>query len=240
MRKTSLIIILCVLPWSAAADARQRQQPQDTVPELAGAERVTGSILVDGHLPAPYLDYVIVMSPNHSQKLSIYQNGLVTMTTTIEDRQSMKKVLFPPGAIETYRPHLSVEILENSNKQPLIATPTRLRETIRIYDDEGRPVTRTYDPSLYLPSGLENMRSLLQDLARILIEDNEITNPMTDYEPESGDLLLDQQMQSWTVKRVVNDHVEVQADNSPLRAWVKADQLDEQFMSWSRSSSPAE
>lgn len=240
MRKTVLITLVCVLPWSAVADPRQRQQPQDAVPELAGAERVTGSVLVDGKLPAPYLDYVIVMSPKHSQKLSIYQNGLVTMTTTIEDRQSIKKVLFPPGAIDTYRPHLSVDILESSNEQPLIATPTRLRETIRIYDEEGRPVARTYDPSLYLPSGLENARSLLQDLARILIEDNEITNPMTDYEPESGDLLLDQQMQSWTVKRVVNDHVEVQSDSSPLRAWVKVDQLDEQFMSWSRSSTPAE
>ncbi len=63
---------------------------------------------------------------------------------------------------------------------------------------------------------------------------------MIDYHPVPGDQLLDQQMEAWNVVRIVNDHVEVQSKRSPLRAWVKVDQLDEQFMSWSRPDQPSE
>lgn len=230
------LTILCAL----ASDAAQPQQPQDVVPELAGAEPVTGSVLVDGKLPSPFVDYIIVMSPTHSQKVTVFQNGLVTVTTTIEEKKSLKKILFPSGAIDIYRQHLNVETLERSDEQPLIATPTRLRETIRIYGDDGKAVERTYDPSLYLPASIENARALLQDLTRIQIEDNEITNPMLNYEPQRGDQLLDQQMKAWKVLKVINDHVEVQSEKSPLRAWVKVDQLDQQFMSWSRPAQPSE
>lgn len=239
MKTSGQILAIAMLVFSLSASAQSNQSGGE-VPELAGAERVTGSMLVDGELPTPYLDYVIVIPPRHTQRLSIYRNGLVTMTTTIEKRSTIKKVLFPPGAVETYRKYLDAETLESAEQQPLVSTPTRLRETIRIYDDEQRPVERTYDPSLYLPSSIESARALLQDLARIVIEDNEITNPMSDYEPVAGDKLIDLQMESWTVKRIVNDHVEVQADQSPLRAWVKVDQLDEQFMSWSRVGRQAE
>lgn len=238
--KTSAQILAIALLLPGLPSAAQNHAAGGEVPELAGAERVTGSTLTDGELPLPYLDYVIMIPPKQSQRLSIYRNGLVTMTTTIEDRSTIKKVLFPPGAIETYRKYLDAETLKRAETQSLVSTPTRLRETIRIYDDEQHPVERTYDPSLYLPSSLESARALLQDLARIVIEDNEITNPMSDYEPAAGDKLIDLQMEPWTVRRIVNDHVEVQADRSPLRAWVKVDQLDEQFMSWSRVGRQAE
>lgn len=239
-RTTGLIIIFVLAASSGMAQRREQQQEQDTIPELAGAEPVTGPMLVDGELPARYVEYFIRIAPEHSQKLSLFQNGLVTVTTTVDGRKSLKRVLFPPDAIDAYREHLNVEKLKRTNTQPVIATPTRLRETIRIYDDAESFVERRYDPSLYLPSGLENMRVFLQDLLRILIEDNEVTNPMTDYEPVSGDRLLDQQMKSWLVLRVVNEHVEVKSEDEPLRAWVKRDQLDEQFTSWSRSDARTE
>ncbi len=239
MRRLGPILTALTLLWTVTAAAQSEPSQGSTIPELAGAEPVTGSMLIDGRLPLPYLDYIIVLSPTHSQKVSLFQNGLVTVTTTIENRKSLKKVLFPSGAIDAYREHLNYESLRRSEKQPLISTPTRLRETIRIYDDEGKSVERTYDPSLYLPSSIEGPRALLQDLTRILIEDNEITSPMLGYEPRTGDKLLDQQMMSWTVLNIVNDHLEVQSDDSPLRAWIKAERLDEQFVSWSRPVQPA-
>ncbi len=101
IRHFALILGTILLLDGTAAVAAQ--ESRDAIPELAGAEPVTGSILVDGKLPAPFLDYIITFSPTHSQKVSIFQNGLVTVSTTIDDRRSVKKVLFPKGAIDTYR-----------------------------------------------------------------------------------------------------------------------------------------
>lgn len=233
-----LLVVLTALP--TLARGAQRQDSQGTVPELAGAERVTGSLLVDGHLPAPWLDYIIDLGGDRSQKLTIYQNGLVTLGTRFGDRSSLKKVLFPPGAIAIYKEHLDGKLLESIDEQPLIVTPTKLRELIRIYDDEGRHVERKFDPSLYLPSNLEGARALLQDLSRVIIEDNELTNPMVDYVPQRDDRLLDEQMDAWVILQVVNDHLEVQKENSPLRVWLKIEQLDEQFINWSRPAATHE
>lgn len=228
--------LLVVLMLAPALLAGQREDSRNVVPELAGAERVTGSILVDGELPAPYIDYIVTLGPEQTQKLSLYQNGLVTMAVRVGTHKTVKQVLFPVQAIDAYREHLHVRALRSITIQPQIATPTAMREIIRIYDQEGKHVERSFDPSLYLPAELERMRLLLLDLARVITEDNEVTNPMSDYVPEAKDRLLDQQMTEWVVVRVVNDHVELQSSSRPLRVWVRTNQLDEQFLSWSRGS----
>ncbi|MDX1583272.1 MAG: hypothetical protein R3338_06690 [Thermoanaerobaculia bacterium] len=244
MKRTIELVLAGLLlagPTAFGSDPQEQEKlSQETVPELAGAERVTGPVLVDGELPAPYIDYLVEIGDDQTQKLSIYQNGLVTMATRVGDRTSLKRVLFPPGAVDAYREYLSPELLDRIEHQKLIATPTRMRETIRVFDAEGNSVEREYDPSLYLPSDLERLRVLLQDLARVIIEDNEVTNPLVDYEPIPGDILLDQQMEEWKILQVIDGHIEVMEEGGPLRAWVKTDQLDEQFVSWTRPVSKTE
>lgn len=241
MRTSELVVVLLLaFPVTIGASDPQGQLSQETVPELAGAEPVTGPVLVDGELPSPYVDYIVQIGPDRTQKLSIYQNGLVTMTTRIGKRTSLKRVLFPPSAIDTYREYLNPGTLQKIDLQPKIATPTHMRETIRIYDGEGVATERQYDPSLYLPAELERARLLLEDLSRIIVEDNEITSPFIDYDPHPGDILLDTQMLEWQILRIVDENIEVKEEDGPLRAWIKKNQLDEQFVSWSRPTPPTE
>lgn len=229
---TLLLPLLIALPVLGQRGAEEGE----IVPELAGAERLSGSPETED-LSTPYLHYVVIPGPGQTQTLSIYDSGIVILRTRLGERESTKHLRFPPDAIETYRKWINAEVLEAVwTRQPSV-TPTSIRETIRIYDDEGSPVERAFDPSMQLPTELEKMRALLHDLARIISEDNEMTSPMIDYEARKGDVLLDQQMEEWVVLTVVHDHIELKHRSGPLRVWVKKEQLDEKFASWFRPDS---
>jgi hypothetical protein len=235
MRRKLLTLILPLLLALPLLGQRGSEQGE-IVPELAGAERLSGSPDSED-LSTPYLHYVVIPGPGQAQTLSIYDSGIVILRTRLGERESTKHLRFPPDAIETYRKWINAEVLGSVwTRQPRI-TPTSIRETIRIYDHEGSPVERVFDPSMQLPTELEKMRALLHDLARIISEDNEMTSPMLDYQARKGDVLLDQQMEEWVVLSVINDHIELKHRSGPLRVWVKKEQLDEKFASWIRPDS---
>jgi hypothetical protein len=233
MRRNILVVLLCLLFFAFPAQGQRESDQAEVVPELAGAERLTGSPDSED-LSTPYLDYVVVPGSRQTQTLSIYASGIVILRTSLGHRESTKHIRFPPDAIETYRKWLNAETLSRVRTQQPRITPTGIRETIRIFDEHGSPVERTYDPSMQLPTELEKARALLHDLARIISEDNEMTSPMIGYEAQRGDVLLDQQMEEWVVLTVVNDNIELKHITGPLRVWVKREQLDEKFASWFR------
>jgi hypothetical protein len=232
MRRKLVALILTLLVALPVLGQR-RSEVDEIVPELAGAERLSGSPESED-LSSPYLHYIVIPGPRQTQTLSIYDSGIVILRTRLGERESTKHLRFPPDAIETYRKWINAAVLETvRTRQPRI-TPTSIRETIRIYDLEGSTVERVFDPSMHLPTELEKMRALLQDLARIISEDNEMTSPMIDYEARKGDVLLDQQMEEWVVLSVLHDQIELRHGTGPLRVWVKREQLDEKFASWFR------
>ena len=62
-------------------EKQRRQMKKLDIPELVGAKQALGSQLVDGRLPKPVLDYV-VLDNNVEQRLSIFEKGLVVVHMT--------------------------------------------------------------------------------------------------------------------------------------------------------------
>lgn len=218
---------------AVAASVAHGQTPTDEemLPELVGAERVTSSPATEsGSLPSPYLDY-ISRSPGGVQHLAMFRNGLVVLSLTRGDLQSRKMVMFPAEAITEYETVLSTSRLKEAPRIPGRGSASTLRETIRIYDAEGKAVERTYDPSVMLPADFERQRDLLRELVQIIWQDRDLSSPFADYQPAAGHLLLDHDLNVWTVLRYHEDSkmVELEDERRLTRAFLTLDQLDEAF-----------
>ena len=209
------------------------QTPVDDgfVPELAGAARVTASLVTEqGLLPRPYLDY-IANTTETEQRLAMYRNGLVVVSLIKGDVIVQKKVLFPPESVTEYERVLSTTSLREVRKMPLRGNPSKLRETIRIHDAEGKFEERVYDPSTVLPAAFDRQRDVLRDLFNMVWQDRELTSPFIDYEPRAGDRLADYDLRVWTILRVHEDSgsIEVEDPKKLTRMFLKVDQLNDAF-----------
>lgn len=208
-------------------------------PELAGAQRVTGSMTdEDGNLPPLYIEYITVADEG-TQRLTLYRNGLLTLTTEQMGRRTDKRILFPPEAIKEYEQYFSLDSLRRVRQPALQGSPTSIRETVRIYDDRGRYVERTLDPSMVLSGDLERQRVMLRDLVQLLFEDREISSPFHDYVPRVGDVLVDGEMSRWKVLRYLEteETLEVTDARELTRMYINVDQIDEMFIGFDRSGS---
>ena len=232
-----LVLALAIAQIPYLALAQGKEASQEEIPELAGAIRAEGSQLIDGKLPRPYVDYSIDLL-GVSRRLSLFQNGLVVVTTVHGGESYSKKILIPPGAVDAYRPHLSSETLERLYRDMIQETPSDDRETIRIWNDDGKWTERSFDPSMRLPFELEEMLGIVRDLMRVIVDDRDITNSMADYEPREGDELISEDFTVWLVIRV--DHsaqiVEVHDVGNPIRMFLAWKDLETRFVAHRRGA----
>lgn len=233
-RKTVLPLLFALV--SISCGSSDVPQEEGVRPELSGAARVTGSLLdADGNLPSLYLEYITVADES-SQRLAIYRNGLVTLTLERGGRTADKKILFPAEAVTEYETYFSAEMLSQIQQSRLHSSPTRARETVRIYQEDGTRAERSFDSSLVLPGELERQRTMLRDLVQLIFEDRELSNPFHDYTPRKGDLLLDPSMRGWKVLRwfPANETLEVSDPNGSRKIYINLDQIDEMFVGFER------
>lgn len=233
-RRLLAAILVAALFSSALLGQSSRSQTatedQSEIPELAGAQRAEGSQLVDGELPRPFVDYSVSMD-GAEKKLSLFQSGLVVLTDETAGVTTRKRVTIPPDAVEAYRKVLTTKRLADVPKGIVIVTPTTMRETIRIWDQDGSYVERTIDPSMAVTTDLGRIRFLIQDLFRVIDEDREITNPMADYVPKAGDILIGEDLSMWKIERVdeSNGFIVILSTAAPVTMYVPLKDLDTRF-----------
>jgi len=179
----------------------EKQFRKYDLPELAGARQALGSQLIDGQLPKPLIDYVVVAG-KLTQRVSLFQGGLVVVDAS--------------GAGGTIRQ---------------LTPPAETRvATLRVYDDAGAAVVRTYDPMASMPKPLSDQVLPLQDLLRAITQDRGVTNTIANYQPAVGDELVSDDNKVWRVARVKGDVVELHCLSAPTMMYVSKGSLNNYFI----------
>ena len=99
---------------------------------------------------------------------------------------------------------------------------SKARSSIRRYRENGSPAEVSFSNSRVLPADLQRLRTVLDDLVRILSEDREATNPMVVYKPRLGDKLIGDDQQLYKVT-AINNHgelLELTSTRDPVKIFV--------------------
>lgn len=198
------------------------------IPELAGAMPATGSMLVDGRLPRPIIDYV-ANANGIFQSVSIFENGLLVVRIDSGGARIRKRLLLPADALASYHQRVSPVTIAGTELSAMSDAATY--ELLRAYDAKGEPVERRFDPAVVLPTSLELARSMMQDIIRAVGHDREVTNPMAGYEPAVGDRLIREDQRLFEVVRVIEDtFVELKGLSEPTRMYIGIPDLQQLFV----------
>ena len=213
-------------PLPRSAERRFRKYD---LPELAGARQALGSQLINGELPKPLIDYVVHAGPL-MQRLSLFEGGLVVVDVTGAGGTIRKRVIIPPDAVSVYRTMIGAASLREVRAGELTPPSDTRRATLRVYDDAGAAVERTYDPMASMPKPLSDEVLPLQDLLRTITQDRGVTNTIANYEPAVGDELVSDDNKVWRVERVKGDVVELHCLTFPTMMYVSKGSLNNYFI----------
>ena len=211
-------------------EKQSRRMKKYQIPELVGAKQALGSQLVDGRLPRPVLDYVVV-DQNVEQRLSIFEKGLVVVRMSGAGGSTMlKRVILPDDALKSYLRSASPERLAAIRAQDVTAPGVRRRSLFRVYRDDGGHVELAFDPVGVIPKTLGDQIRPIEDLFRALSEDRAVTNTIADYVPAVGDELVSDDRKTWRVERVMRDLVELHCVGQPTIVYVDRKDLYNYFV----------
>lgn len=197
------------------------------IPELAGTSLAIGSQLVEGRLPQPIVDY-LVKTRFASQRISMFDTGLVVVRVVGETGTVFKRVKIPLDALETFRNELSPMKLAEIPIDRVKLKPTGDLALIRSYDSMGSHVDRRFDPTTVLPLALEQSRRLLQDLMNAIVQDREVTSTLTNYEPRIGDRLVGEDHKTYIVTALYPQRqtIELTRADQPLKMYIASKDLN--------------
>lgn len=189
--------------------------------ELNGAAPAIGSQLIDGRLPRPLLDYGSASSGS-LQRISFFEGGLVVLHVEAGGARLRKRVRFPAGAVDVYLDLLSPRQMEMLAKSDMGLAISKDSGYIRRYREDGSPVGVDFSNSRVLPAEIQRLRSVLDDLVRILAEDREVTNPMIVYKPRLGDKLIGEDQKLYKVTGIRNEGtlLELTSTKEPITIFV--------------------
>src|SRR5688572_28831290 len=216
MRLLPVAVLLCALPAFAQHDISQVEQaspdaaiatPIPTkrgfkkydIPDLAGAQQAIGSQLIDGRLRKPLVDFVTAEG-SLEQRVSMFEGGLVVVNMTGAST-IRKKLLIPEGALRSSVAAISAESLGAISQESLVPPEPTRRSLLRVYQENGRFVERSFNPSRVLPKSLNDQISPLRDLLRAVSEDRGVTSSVANYEPKAGDELVADDQKIYRVMR---------------------------------------
>jgi hypothetical protein len=202
-----------------------------TSPELPDTTPAVGSQLVDGRLPRPRLDYAIV-TPKALQRVSIFEKGLVVLHFRAGNATLRKRMILPQGALDEYLQMITPdEAARIARNEILINGLSADRGIIRLYRDDGSHEMIEFSNSRILPSTVQQLRSSLDDLIRVLAEDRGATNPMSGYTPRLGDKLISEDMKLFEITHIAqqDEIVEFTGLQEPVRLYVPMDDIPSYF-----------
>lgn len=200
-------------------------------PELTDTRPAIGSQLVEGRLPRPLLDYSIVTSKS-LQRLTFFEQGLVVLHMKAGDANLRKRMLLPPAALEEYRLLLTPDNARTiARNESLINGLSNDRGIIRVYREDGSHAQIEFSNSRILPAAIQQLRSTLDDLIRILAEDRGATNPLASYVPRIGDKLISEDLKLFEITALAQqgEIVEFTGLQEPIRVYVSRDEIPSYF-----------
>jgi len=211
-------------------EKQRRQMKKYDIPELVGARQALGSQLVDGRLPRPIVDYV-VLDHNVEQRISIFERGLVIVRMSgAGDTSMLKRVILPDDTLKMYMKAASADTLSLVRKKDVTPPDTGRRSLLRIYRDGGEHVELEFDPLGVIPKRLADEVHPLEDLLRAISLDRAVTNTVADYQPHVGDELVSDDRKTWRVERVMNEIVELRCLGQPSIVYVDKRDLYNYFV----------
>ena len=141
---------------------RRRMQKYD-IPELVGSRQALGSQLVKGELPKPLVDY-ISKTGTIEQRLSMFEGGLVVVNISGAGATIRKKLIIPDDALKNYLKAVNPGALSKIREYQLVSPREGRESRLRVYDDKGKYVERSFDPMAVLPKTMNDEVLPLQDL----------------------------------------------------------------------------
>ena len=211
-------------------EKQRRQMKKYDIPELVGARQALGSQLVDGRLPKPLIDYVVV-DHNVEQRISIFERGLVVVRMTGAAGASMlKRVILPNDTLKSYTKAASPDLLKQVRSKDVSTPDAGRRSLLRLYRDNGEHVELAFDPIGVIPKSLADQVHPLEDLLRAISLDRAVTNTVADYQPQVGDELVSDDRKTWRVERVLNQLVELHCVGQPSIIYVDKHDLYNYFV----------
>ncbi|HYH07370.1 MAG TPA: hypothetical protein VEK11_09980 [Thermoanaerobaculia bacterium] len=250
MRRLSLVL-LCALPALAQHDITKvetatpgsaiatpipntRGWKKYDIPDLAGAQQALGSQLLDGRLRKPLIDY-ISSEGSLEQRISIFEGGLVVLNMT-GSATIRKKVLIPEDALKQYTRMITPKSLRAIDGRNLVPPEPGRRAVVRIYDEDGTHVERSFNPTRMLPKELNDQIAPLRDLVRAVSEDRSVTSSVAGYEPAEGDELVGDDSKVYRVMRIVpgSEVVELKCLDAPTTIYVVKKDLHLYFVGANR------
>lgn len=197
------------------------------MPELSGAKQALGPQLIDGRLPKPLVDY-IVLDGSIEQRISIFEGGLAVVKMTGAS-SIQKKVILPEDALKQYTSALELAPID----QRELPTPERTRRALlRVYAADGKYAERAFHPGRVPPKELNDQVAPLRDLLRAISEDRGVTTSLAGYEPKEGDELVADDHKVYRVTRIVGGHgvVELRCLDAPTTMFVAKKDLHLYFL----------
>ena len=199
---------------------QQRKMKKYEMPELGGAKQALGPQLIDGRLPKPAIDFVIV-DERIEQRISIFEGGLVIVK--MSGAASMrKKVVIPTDALAGYIRAVSADALRAIDASSLTAPEPRRRALLRVYEPDGTYVERVFHPDRVPPQSLNDQVAPMRDLLRAISEDRGVTTSIAGYVPKIGDELVADDHKVYRVQRIVDGAgvVELKCLDAPTTIYV--------------------
>lgn len=200
-------------------------------PELTDTRPAVGSQLVGGRLPRPRLDYSII-TPKSLQRLSFFEHGLVVLHMKAGDANLRKRMILPEGALDEYLRMLTPDAAARIAKDEfLINNLSDDKGIIRVYRENGSYAQVEFSNSRVLPASIQQFRSTLDDLIRILAEDRGATNPLAGYVPRIGDKLISEDMKLFEITAFAGkgEIIEFTGLQQPIRLYVSKDDIPSYF-----------
>lgn len=225
-----------VVPDEAIAtpmpEPQRRKLKKYDLPELSGAQQALGPQLIDGRLPKPLVDYIVVQG-EIEQRISIFEGGLavvkMTGASTIQ-----KKVILPKDALDAYLASVNAKKLQSVDQRELPFVERDRHALIRVYAADGTYVERAFHPDRVPPKSLNDQVAPLRDLLRAVSEDRGVTTSIAGYEPKPGDELVADDHKVYRVTRIVGAEggmvVELRCLDAPTSIYVAKKDLHLYFM----------
>jgi len=211
----------------------RRQQRRYETPELTDTKSANGPQLVGGELPRPLIDYFSATG-RIVQRISIFSNGVVSISLEGAGANIRKRVVIPMGAVENYATAVSRRSLDDVSSESL-RTPDPVNVSfIRVSDEAGFSERRFHTLSI-IPTDLQRQRGILEDLLRVLAEDREVSSPLAGYEPRIGDRLISDDAKTYEITRLASTAdkgtiVELTCTREPVKMYVAAKDLYNYFV----------
>jgi hypothetical protein len=219
-------------------EAQRKLLEKYEIPEMAGSRQALGSQLIDGRLPRPLLDYRIE-DGGATQRISLFEGGLVVINVNAAGGTIRKKVIIPPDAMQAYLKGATPAAIAAISPAELPAPSPSRRAMLRVYADEGF-TERVFDPMAVPPKALHDATLPLGDLLRAMTEDRGVTGTLAGYEPKVGDELVGEDSRTYRVANIYSeqDVVELRCTSTPTTVYMAKKDLFQYFVGSRSSTNP--